>query len=124
MINKRPFPLFPRKETPKRAGMQMQVEQSAPDQVRFRLEGKLVLDECPRIRQTVLEQLRPEIRTITLDLSGVPFMDSAGLGLLVGLYQNLKKNGCTLALDGVHSGIRPIFQITGMDEIFGLPAAE
>lgn len=46
------------------------------------------------IRNTIDETLlRGDFSHLVLDLSGVNFMDSSGLGLILGRYNNAKKNG-------------------------------
>jgi anti-sigma B factor antagonist len=60
-------------------------------------------------------------REITMDLSDVSFIDSAGLGLLIGLRQTARKRGGEFHLAGVNAEILPIFQVTRLNKIFGLP---
>jgi anti-sigma B factor antagonist len=56
--------------------------------------------------------------TIILDLSHVPYIDSTGLGSLVGTYVSCQKSGRRMALTGVNQRVWQLFQITKLDPFF------
>jgi anti-anti-sigma factor len=56
--------------------------------------------------------------TIILDLSLVPYMDSVGLGSLVGTYVSCQKSGRRMALSGVTPRVRQLFEITKLEPFF------
>ena len=57
-------------------------------------------------------------RHLILDLTGVPYMDSAGIGALVGAYVNHQKEGRSLALVGVSDRVRGSLQVTRVEQFF------
>ena len=57
-------------------------------------------------------RLKP--RTLTLDFSGVTFMDSSGVGLVLGRYKKTRALGCTLALTGLSKRDRRMMKLSGM----------
>jgi anti-sigma B factor antagonist len=57
-------------------------------------------------------------RQLILDLTGVPYMDSAGIGALVGAYVNHQKGGRGLALVGVTDRVRGSLQVTRVEQFF------
>ncbi len=59
---------------------------------------------------------RPEV--LILDLSGIDFMDSSGLGLLLGRYQRAKDLGIKLILCGCSDRIMKILSLAGAKEMF------
>ena len=65
---------------------------------------------------------------LILDLSGVPYIDSAGIGALVGAHVSHQKNGRSLALVGVSERVHNALKITQVESLFqlfdSLPAAE
>lgn len=67
-------------------------------------------------------------RALILDLTGVPYVDSAGLGSLVGAYVNHQKDGRTLALVGVCERVRYSLRLMHVESFFryfdSLAAAE
>ena len=59
---------------------------------------------------------RPEV--LILDLSGIEFMDSSGLGLLLGRYQRARDMGCRLILSGCSGRVMKILSLSGADKMF------
>ena len=59
---------------------------------------------------------RPEI--LALDLSGVDFMDSSGLGLILGRYTKLQTLGGKLVVTRPTPEIRKLLQLAGADKLF------
>jgi len=57
-------------------------------------------------------------RALILDLTGVPYIDSAGIGALVGAYVNRQKDGRILALAGVTERVRGSMQVTRVEQFF------
>jgi anti-sigma B factor antagonist len=57
-------------------------------------------------------------RTLILDLAGVPYIDSAGIGALVGAYVNRQKDGRSLCLAGVTDRVRGSLQVTRVEQFF------
>ena len=57
---------------------------------------------------------------ITLSLAKVGFMDSSGLGLIVGRMVTAKEVGCTLTLTGVDARTMKIFEMAGLERMRGL----
>jgi anti-sigma B factor antagonist len=53
-----------------------------------------------------------------LDLSQVPYIDSTGLGSIVGAYVSLQKSGRWLALTGVNRRVSRLFEITRVQHLF------
>ena len=59
-----------------------------------------------------LEDVKP--RELILDFSGVPFMDSSGLGLIMGRYSLMQKLGGTLTLKNPNERLVKIFELAGL----------
>ncbi len=52
---------------------------------------------------------------VILDISGVPFMDSAGLGSMIGVYTSCQRSSRGFGVAGVTPRIRTLFEVTGCD---------
>ena len=61
-------------------------------------------------------QRRPH--RLVLDLSRIEFMDSAGLGLLMGRYRLLKSIGGVLAISNANERVMKILRLAGMERFF------
>ena len=58
--------------------------------------------------------------SFTIDLSGVTFMGSTGLAMLVGIRKAATNAGMELRLDGTPARVRQLLQITGLADHFGV----
>lgn len=60
----------------------------------------------------VIEQKHP--RVVELDLSGLSFMDSSGIGVMLGRYKKLKSLGAEMRVVNVPPKVDKIFQMSGL----------
>lgn len=58
--------------------------------------------------------LDPGVTKLCLDLHGVRFMDSAGLGMVLGRYRRLTERGGSLVVKSVPAGVDRIFRMSGL----------
>ena len=86
-----------------------------------RLIGRFDAHETAAAR-TALEPL-VGVDTINIDLSGVNFIDSAGLAELVRLLKRSREQGGHLVLIAPSDPVRVIFELTGLDRAFTLAAS-
>lgn len=56
-------------------------------------------------------------RVSILDLAGVPYMDSAGIGSILNYYVHCQKNGVKLIVAGVSGRVMELFKLTHVDTI-------
>jgi stage II sporulation protein AA (anti-sigma F factor antagonist) len=87
-------------------------------QVRVVLKGDLDLKTADPLREA-LDRLceRYRDRNIVLDLGEVDFVDSSGLGVILGRYRRLESQGRTIALSGVKPSVRTVLELAGIDSI-------
>lgn len=71
----------------------------------------------PAFKSALDEQLPAETRQVILDASGVGFVDSTGLGAIVGLMKRLPEGG-TLVVASAQQPLRRLLQVTGLDGLF------
>ena len=58
-----------------------------------------------------------EFRTLILDFDKVDFMDSTGIGVLLGRYKKIKANGAELCVKNVHPQLDKVFRVSGLYQI-------
>jgi anti-sigma B factor antagonist len=81
--------------------------------------GKITLGEgTMSIRNTVKEVLQGGAKKILLNLSGITYLDSAGVGELVGAYVTAGNNGGKLKLLGLTGKLREVLTITKLLTVF------
>jgi anti-sigma B factor antagonist len=76
-----------------------------------RLSGKLSLETVHDFMSTM--RTEPASRLV-LDMSGVSFLDSAGVGALVSLFVSRRNNGKTLALAALTQQGTAVMQVSGL----------
>jgi len=83
------------------------------------VDGRVVLgDGDADLLARVRELLDHGHRRIALDLSGVPYMDSCGVGRLVECYTQVRERNGELKLLKSSTRVRDVLRITGLDRIF------
>lgn len=81
----------------------------------MRLEGPLTLTNVFGFQAPVGSDESP---FLILDLSAVPYIDSAGIGSLVGANVSRQRNGRRLALVGVNERVMNALKITNVGQFF------
>jgi anti-sigma B factor antagonist len=56
--------------------------------------------------------------TLIVDMSGVPYIDSAGLGSLISAYVSREREARVLLLTGVSDRVKLVMTVTGVDQLF------
>lgn len=92
----------------------------APGTRILRLTGPLTLINIFDL-QTLLRTSEPAPLTI-LDLAGVPYMDSAGMGVVVNFHVHCQNQGGRLVATGVSPRIMELFKITRVDKVINVAA--
>jgi anti-sigma B factor antagonist len=59
-----------------------------------------------------------EVRALIIDFTAVPYIDSAGIGALVGAYVTHNKDERSLALVGVNDRIHSALEVTRVEQFF------
>lgn len=79
------------------------------------IRGPLTMENVSPFMNAVRRETAP---TMILDLSGVPYVDSSGLGSLVSACTSCTKSGRRMALTGVNRRVMKVFEITKTDNVF------
>jgi anti-sigma B factor antagonist len=80
--------------------------------------GQIDLYSAPIFKTAFVDAIEDGMKDIVVDLSHVDFMDSTGLGVLVGVSRRLKLLGGSLAIVSPDPTIRRVFEIAGLDRRF------
>jgi anti-sigma B factor antagonist len=79
--------------------------------------GEVELATAPRLRQQVVSLVGAEAVHVVLDLSRVDFIDSVGLGVVVGALKRTRAGGGDLRVVAPQARVRSLFAVTRLDEI-------
>jgi anti-sigma B factor antagonist len=86
----------------------------------LRIEGEIDAYAAPQLRERVIDLAGNGTVHIIADLRGAGFLDSAGLGALVGSRKALRARGGSLRLVATTGRILQLFRITGLSDAFAL----
>jgi anti-sigma B factor antagonist len=81
----------------------------------LRLTGPLTLTNIFQFQAMVRAETAP---VTIIDMSGVPYVDSAGIGSLMGVYVSRQKDGRKLALVGVNERVKNAMTVTQVYDFF------
>ena len=81
----------------------------------WRLTGPLVITSFFEFQERARAD---KSKTLALDFSGVPYIDSTGIGALMTIYVNRQKDGRRLLLVAVPPRVRAALQITKVEQFF------
>jgi anti-sigma B factor antagonist len=88
------------------------------------LEGMLVLGlEGQQVESTIKKLVQDGKKNVIVDLSKVSYVDSSGIGILVGSFGHCKRGGGAMRLTGVRDNILKIMKLTRVDEVLKVDAS-
>jgi anti-sigma B factor antagonist len=82
--------------------------------------GEVDVYTAPRLRERLTEMVDGGARNVVVDLARVDFLDSTGLGVLVGAHKRLRLAGGTFSLVCAKESLLKVFRITALDQIIPL----
>ena len=89
----------------------------SPEETIVRCTGKIT-SASSGLLQTTVRSLIPETKSVVLDLTGVTYMDSSGLGAIAGLFFSAKRQNCRLKLVNLNERLKELFRLTKLASVF------
>lgn len=80
--------------------------------------GEIDVYTAPKLRDTITNVVGGGVYDLIIDLSDVEFLDSTGLGVLVGGLKKVRANDGSLSLICAQDRLLKIFRITGLAKVF------
>ena len=90
---------------------------TSSEETLIRCIGKLTYANCEVLRSAV-HGLLPQTKRLVLDLKDMTYLDSFGLGVLVGVYLSAKRQDCQLRLINVDEQAKNLMRITHLTYLF------
>jgi anti-sigma B factor antagonist len=84
------------------------------------VKGEVDVYTAPRLREKLVELVSQGKYQIIVNLEGVDFLDSTGLGVLVGGLKRLRSHEGDLGLVCTQSRVLKVFEITGLTKVFSI----
>lgn len=91
-----------------------------PDRMVVEVSGEIDAYSAPRLRETLAGLADNGNHRLIIDMEGVEFIDSTGLGVLVGGLKRVRAHDGSIDLVCTQGRILRIFRITGLGKVFGI----
>ena len=82
--------------------------------------GEIDVYTAPKLREQLVELVNDGSFHLVVDMEGVDFLDSTGLGVLVGGLTRVRSHAGELVLVCTKSRILKVFEITGLTKVFAI----
>jgi anti-sigma B factor antagonist len=90
------------------------------DHTVLEVAGEVDVYTAPGLRDRISDLLDSGEHRLVVDLGGVEFLDSTGLGVLVAGLNRAREVGGSLAIVCPQERVLKLFRITGLDEVFAV----
>lgn len=90
-----------------------------------RLEGELDHHTAGQLREAVEDAVeREEVSHVVLSLSGLTFMDSSGIGVILGRYKQISQKNGEMVVCSINPTIERLFELSGLFKILKVEKSE
>ena len=88
------------------------------DTVTVKIQGELDHFSAQSVRRELDGLIDdPGVKKLVLDVKDMSFMDSSGIGVILGRYRTLSQRGGSVAVKNMNPQVKKVFLLTGMDQI-------
>jgi anti-sigma B factor antagonist len=108
-------PIDPRAPIEPQASFRRTEGSAAP---RLQVSGEIDVFTSPSLRDELYAMIDDGATTVEIDCSQMDFIDSSGLGVLVGALKRIRERGGDFELQGLNPSTRKVFEITGLTKLF------
>ncbi len=85
-----------------------------------KLMGELDIDSSTALKERLSEILEEKTADVIVNAEDLEYIDSTGLGMLIGVIKQLKSKGKELIIVNPQDSVSKLFRITGLDKVFTL----
>ncbi|ARC84516.1 anti-sigma F factor antagonist [Clostridium argentinense CDC 2741] len=91
------------------------------DKLIVELMGELDHHNASEVRNKIDDMLdRDNINKLIMNFSGVSFMDSSGIGAVIGRYKKLSMKGGKLCITNLKPSVKRVFELSGLFKIIDI----
>ena len=84
--------------------------------VTLEITGRLDTTTAPNL-ETAINELSEDAKELVFDMSGVEYISSAGIRVLLGAYKKMSVNKGTMRIEKSSEMVREVFEMTGLFEM-------
>lgn len=103
--------------------LKLSVDRPTLDATVIEVNGEVDVHTAAKLREKLFSLIEGGTHRLILDLEGVEFLDSTGLGVLVGGLNRVRSHDGDLTLVCTHQRILKVFEITGLTKVFSISSS-
>ena len=84
--------------------------------VTLEITGRLDITTAPNL-ESVINELPEDTKELIFDMSGVEYISSAGIRVLLGAYKKMNTNQGIMRIEKANDMVREVFEMTGLLEL-------
>lgn len=82
------------------------------------VDGELDVSTADQFKEYLHKLIDKDVRNIRFDLQNLQYIDSTGLGVMIGILKRIKVENKEIFIKAPKDNVNKIFSITGLDKIF------
>lgn len=90
------------------------------DRWEVKVIGEVDIDSADELKEKLIDLLEEKNRSIIINAEDMEYIDSTGLGMLIGIVKRLKTESNDLIIVNPKPGILKLLSITGLDKVFSV----
>ena len=87
--------------------------------VQVAFAGSIYVEEANEIQEELHGYIDNGHLYFSIDLSEVDYIDSTGLGALVGVNRRAMRKGGVVKIEGIHGLVKELFELSRLNKVFG-----
>jgi anti-sigma B factor antagonist len=103
--------------------MSLNIERSYDDSLQswiVSLNGDVDIQTSTELKDELNQSLDEKLANIVIDCEALTYIDSTGLGVLIGMLKRAKGNNLNISIQNAHPNVIKLLNITGLDKIFNI----
>lgn len=92
------------------------IKKESPECITLHLQGELDLSTAPKLREAIDKEIGREDKELQLNLRGLEYMDSTGLGVMIAMLKARDQLSASVSVIEVPRKIQRLFDITGVSK--------
>jgi len=88
------------------------------DYIEVKLIGEVDIFTSPEFKNKLMSLIESDNINILIDGEGLEYIDSTGLGVLMGIYKKIHENNLKIKIKNLRPNIYKLFDITGLNKVF------
>ena len=84
--------------------------------VTLEITGRLDTTTAPNL-EAVINELSEDIKELVFDMSGVEYISSAGIRVVLGAYKKINSNLGTMRIEKANEIVHEVFEMTGLSQM-------